>query len=98
MPFRGGHGRTPGATDPRQGKARGETYMKQRASGLIVVPFILLFVVAVYVAGIFLFDPGLQHWGLGGLALMVIGAAAWRWQKRARATSIRDTLTNLRED
>lgn len=36
MPFRGGHGRTPGATDPRQGKARGETYMKQRASGLIV--------------------------------------------------------------
>lgn len=98
MPFRGGHGRTPNATDPRQGKARGETYRAQTKWGILSALIAVLIVVAVFMAGVLLFDPGLRPWGLTLVALAVVVTAAWRWRKRAAAVSIKDTLTDLTDD
>lgn len=98
MPFRGGHGRTPGATDSRQGRARGETYLSQTKSGLLVVLLVVLLVPGVFVAGLLLFDPTLRPWGLGGLAIIVVVVTAWRRVRRARTTSLEGMFTDLGED
>ena len=98
MVFRGGHGRTPGATDSRQGTARADTYLKQTKAGVLVVIFTPVFMVAVYVAGVFLFDPDLRPWGLTGVAVIAVGIAAWQLRKRGTRTSIKDSLGNLGED
>lgn len=98
MAYRGGHGRTPNATDTRQGKARSETYRTQSAWGLLSALSALLIVAAVFFAGVLLFDPGLRPWGLTLVGVIVVVVAAWQWRRRATAQSIKDTLTDLGED
>ena len=98
MSYRGGHGRVPGNTDPRQGKARGETYLRQASSGIKGVLFIALFVVLLGVAVTFIADPALRPWGVGGLAAIIVGYILWRRWERARRPSLDETLSGLGED
>ena len=62
MTLRGGHGRAPGATDSRQGKARGEAYRTQAVSGVKGVLLIGLFAIALFASVAFLADPNLRVW------------------------------------
>ncbi len=85
---RGGHGRTPGATDPRQGRARADGYFRQTASGIVAVIASVGVVAVVVAVSLLVLRPGGLPWAIGLSAAMILVFFVYRARRRSSATSI----------
>ena len=96
---RGGPSKKPGLTDPRQGKARGETYGRSLASGAkgIVIIVTGVIVIGVVIGLLTAQSPEIRSGSWIGAAVVLIGYMTYRRIQARRRPRIEDILSDLNE-